>query len=69
MRTSKKSLDAVKERISGKGIRADDIKYEDRLTEEQISEIPDETVFQWVQEKRWTVKDFRKWLDSFSTNE
>lgn len=69
MRTSKKSLDAVKERISGKGIRADDIKYEDRLTEEQISEIPEETVFQWVQEKRWTVKDFRKWLDSFSTNE
>ena len=69
MRTSKKSLDAVKERISGKGIRADDIKYEDRLTEVQISEIPEETVFQWVQEKRWTVKDFRKWLDSFSTNE
>lgn len=69
MRTSKKLLDTVKERISSKGIRADDIKYEDRLTEEQISEIQEETVFQWVQEKRWNVKDFRKWLDSFSTNE
>ena len=69
MLTSKKLLDAVKERISVKGIRADDIKYEDRLTEEQISEIQEETVFQWVQEKRWTFKDFRKWLDSFSTNE
>lgn len=66
MKTCKNDLTKVKARISSGRIEAKDIKYEDRLTSEQISEIPARLVYAWVQNRQWTNKDFNKWLDSFS---
>jgi hypothetical protein len=49
-------------RISTKGIRADDIKHENLLSDEQISDIDVERVYEWVRTGAWKQKDFKKWL-------
>lgn len=69
MKTNKNDLENVLKRISTGAVIAKDIKYDDRLTVKQISEIPSVLVFSWIQNKLWTNKDFVKWLDSFSYEE
>jgi flagellar basal body L-ring protein FlgH len=49
-------------RISTKGIRADDIKHENLLSDEQIADIDIERVYEWVRIGAWKQKDFKKWL-------
>lgn len=49
-------------RISTKGIRADDIKHENLLSDQQISDIDVERVYEWVRTGAWKQKDFKKWL-------
>ena len=59
----------MKVRVSTKGIRAGDIRIKGLLTTEQISSIPEVTVFQWVAEKHWNYKDFQKWLNAVAPYE
>jgi hypothetical protein len=61
MNTSKNELQAVLTRIKNKGIRASDIKFNDRLTPEDIFTIPRQTVFNWVKTGEWSQRDFNKW--------
>ena len=61
--SNKKEISAIRARIATKGIRAEDIKYQDRLSVEQISEIPTSNVYLWVHDGLWTYKDFRRWLN------
>ncbi len=49
-------------RISTKGIRADDIKHENLLSDQQIADIDIERVYEWVRTGAWKQKDFKKWL-------
>jgi hypothetical protein len=43
-------------------IKADDIKHQNVLTDDQIASIPVEKVFEWVKTGQWKQKDFRRWL-------
>lgn len=54
--------DKTQERINTKGIRAEDIKHENLLTDNQIADIEIEQVYQWVRTGAWKQKDFKKWL-------
>ena len=57
----------MRQRIAETGkIRHSDLRYDNVLTDKEISTIPDETIFQWVHEKRIGIREFRKWVNSFS---
>lgn len=45
-------------------IKAEDIKHPNRLTVEQIGDIPSNLVFMWIKTGQWKQKDFNKWLDA-----
>lgn len=45
-----------------KRIKAEDIRHEGRLTDDQIAEIPIEKVYEWVRTGQWRQKDFQRWL-------
>lgn len=51
-------------RIESVGIRADDIKHKDRLTQEQIASISDANAYEWIRVGIWKKRDFLKWLDA-----
>lgn len=58
---------AMRQRIAETGkIRHSDLRYDNVLSDEEISTISIETIFQWVQEKRIGIREFRKWVNSFS---
>ena len=58
---------AMRQRIAETGkIRHSDLRYDNVLSDEEISNIPVETIFQWVQEKHIGIREFRKWVNSFS---
>jgi hypothetical protein len=59
----------IKRRIETKGVRFDDIRHPGRLTEEDIACIPANDVFYWIKNGNWKMKDFQKWLNSFSEEE
>ncbi len=44
------------------GVKADDIKHPNRLTDDQIADIPVEKVYEWVKTGAWKQKDFKRWL-------
>ncbi len=54
----------VQKRIATKGVRSEDIKHKDRLTEDQIIDIPLLNVFAWVRDGKWNYKDFQKWWET-----
>jgi hypothetical protein len=43
-------------------IRAEDIKHEGRLTDDQIASINTRLVFEWVKTGQWNKKNFHTWL-------
>ena len=43
-------------------IRSEDIKHENRLTDDQIASISTSHVFEWVKTGQWNKKNFHKWL-------
>ena len=55
---------SVQKRIITKGVRWDDIKHKDRLTEENIIDIPLSNVFAWVRDGKWKYNDFKKWWET-----
>jgi hypothetical protein len=52
----------IQARINTKGIRGEDIRHKDRLTDDQIADIPVERVYAWIRCGSWREKDFKKWL-------
>lgn len=52
----------IQARIKNKGIRAEDIKHKDLLSEDQIAAIPVEKVYEWIKTGRWRQQDFKRWL-------
>lgn len=61
--TEKGVLSTVLDRVNGGKISASDIKYADRLSDEQIRGIPENTVYQWIQDGAWTLKDFKRYIN------
>lgn len=55
-------LEAKQQRIMSKGVRAEDIKHKNLLTEDQIQCIETEKVYTWIKSGQWKQKDFNKWL-------
>ena len=53
--------DQIRTRIDSGKIYADDIKHKDRLTQDEIANIPVENIFMWVKTGQWKQKDFKKW--------
>lgn len=54
--------DLIRARIESKGIRAEDIKHKNRLTDDEIAAIPVQHVYEWVRTGQWKHKDFKRWL-------
>jgi len=46
----------------GYRVKADDIKYPNRLSDDQIAAIPIELIFEWIKIGAWKQKDFKRWL-------
>jgi hypothetical protein len=63
---SKHDLKLMRPRIDSGKIRSSDLRYDNVLTEEEISSIPEETIFQWIKENQIGIREFRKWVNSFS---
>ena len=57
-----KQEELIRVRIAKKGIYADDIKHEGRLSEDEIAYLPIDKVYAWVRQGAWKPKDFNKWL-------
>jgi hypothetical protein len=57
-----KQQELVRCRIAKKGIHAVDIKYADRLTDDEIATLAVDKVYMWVRTGSWKAKDFNKWL-------
>jgi hypothetical protein len=52
----------IRGRIAKKGIYAVDIKYANRLTDDEIAYLPVDKVYMWVRTGAWKAKDFNRWL-------
>ena len=57
-----KHAEQVRNRIETEGIRAEDIKHSDRLTDAQIVSISDESAYMWIRSGEWEILDFKAWL-------
>ena len=55
-------IEKIRARISRKGVRAEDIKRQGLLTEDEIAYLPVEKVYAWCRNGDWKQKDFNKWL-------
>lgn len=55
--------DQIAARIASKGIRAEDIKFSGRLTDDQIAGLDFKLVYLWVRTGEWKQKDFFRWLE------
>lgn len=52
----------IQARLETKGIRAEDIKHKDRLTDDQIAAIDTVKIYQWIRTGEWKQKGFNRWL-------
>ena len=52
----------IRVRISNKGIYAEDIYHEGRLSEDEIANLRVEMVYSWGRQGAWKTKHFNKWL-------
>lgn len=43
-------------------MKAEDIKYADRLSDNQIADIPINNIYEWIRTGKWKKKDFETWL-------
>lgn len=57
-----KQEEQVRVRIAKKGIYAEDIRHEGRLTEDEIATLEVDKVYSWVRQGAWKPRDFNKWL-------
>lgn len=57
-----KGIELIRDRILTKGVRAEDIKHQNRLTDDQIADLPINLVFEWIKTGKWSYRDFNKWL-------
>lgn len=52
----------IRVRIAKKGIYAEDIRFKNRLTEDEIAYLPIDKIYMWIRQGAWKQKDFNKWL-------
>lgn len=52
----------IRSRIESGRIFAEDIKHQNRLTEDEIANIDVKLVYEWVRTGQWKAKDFQYWL-------
>ena len=52
----------IRVRISTKGIYAEDIYHEGRLSNDEIACLPVDKVYSWVRQGAWKQKHFNQWL-------
>lgn len=52
----------IRARIESGRIYAEDIKHQNRLTEDEIANIDVKLVYEWVRTGQWKAKDFQRWL-------
>ena len=57
-----KQEEQVRVRISKKGIYAEDMYHEGRLSEDEIASLDIEKIYSWVRQGAWKQKHFKKWL-------
>ena len=57
-----KNEELIRVRIAKKGIYAEDIRHNGRLSEDEIAYLPVEKVYMWLRQGAWKQKDFNKWL-------
>lgn len=43
-------------------VKADDIKHNGRLADNQIADIPIDKIYEWVKTGCWKKRDFETWL-------
>ena len=55
-------MEQIRVRIAKKGIYAEDMYHEGRLTDDEIAGLPVEKVYSWVRQGAWKTKHFNKWL-------
>lgn len=56
------SVTPIRSRIETGKIRAEDIRYENRLTEDEIANLDVKLVYEWVRTGQWKSKHFQHWL-------
>ncbi len=52
----------IRSRIESGRIFAEDIKHQNRLSEDEIANIDVKLVYEWVRTGQWKAKDFQRWL-------
>lgn len=57
-----KQEEQVRVRIAKKGIYAEDIYHEGRLSDDEIATLDVAKVYGWVRQGAWRAKHFNKWL-------
>lgn len=57
-----KQEEQIRVRIAKKGIYAEDIKHEGRLSDDEIAYLDVDKVYSWIRQGAWKQKDFNKWL-------
>lgn len=55
-------VEQVRSRIESGRIRAEDIRHQNRLTEDEIANLDVELVYAWVRTGQWKQKHFQQWL-------
>ena len=57
-----KQEEQIRVRIAKKGIYAEDMYHEGRLTDDEIASLDIQKVYSWVRQGAWKPKHFNKWL-------
>ena len=57
-----KQEEQIRVRIAKKGIYAEDMYHEGRLTDDEIATLDIDKVYSWVRQGAWKTKHFNKWL-------
>jgi flagellar basal body L-ring protein FlgH len=55
-------VEQVRSRIESGRIRAEDIRHQNRLTDDEIANLDVELVYSWVRTGQWKQKHFQQWL-------
>lgn len=57
-----KQEEQIRVRIARKGIYAEDMYHEGRLSDDEIAGLDVDKVYSWVRQGAWRQKHFQKWL-------
>ena len=55
-------IEPNRSRIEAGKIRAEDIRHQNRLTDDEIANLDVKLVYEWVRTGQWKPKHFQQWL-------